>query len=202
MRAAIHDLSTIGAGFGEPVMASQAVFRHSISALSRPGGIVTVTSDAQAPMGVEPAANALLLALLDQDTRLWLSPALANGSAGAYLRFHTGCSLASEPATADFALTASAVELPPLQTFMQGSDERPDHSATLVLQVEALSASEGWHMTGPGIKGSARLAARGLGSEFIAQWASNRKRFPRGVDLFLACGSALCALPRTTRIEA
>ena len=202
MSTAAHDLSTVGAGFGEPVMASQAVFRHSLSALSRPGAIVTMTSDAQAPAGVEPAANALLLALLDQDTRLWLSPALANGPAGAYLRFHTGCSLASEPATADFALAANAAELPALETFAQGSDERPDRSATLVVQVEALSSSEGWRLTGPGIKGSARLAVRGLGGEFIAQWACNRKQFPRGIDLFLACGSALCALPRTTRVEA
>lgn len=202
MSAAMHDLAAVGAGFAEPAMASQAVFRHSLSALSRPGTILAMTSDAQAPAGVAPAANALLLALLDQDTRVWLSPALAGGPAGAYLRFHTGCSIANEPAAADFALVANAAELPALETFAQGSDERPDLSTTLVVQVEALSSSEGWRLTGPGIRSSARLAARGLGSEFVAQWAGNRKRFPRGVDLFLACGSVLCALPRTTLIEA
>jgi alpha-D-ribose 1-methylphosphonate 5-triphosphate synthase subunit PhnH len=110
--------------------------------------------------------------------------------------------LVGEPRLANFALVAAPAELPPLGAFDSGSDEYPDRSATLVLQLEALEADGPWSLIGPGVHGEARLRARGLGADFLAQWRANAKSFPRGVDLFLASGARLCALPRTTRIEA
>jgi alpha-D-ribose 1-methylphosphonate 5-triphosphate synthase subunit PhnH len=153
------------------------------------------------PPGVQRAANALLLALLDQDCRLWLSPSLSGAAAG-YLRFHTGCILVGDTRQADFVLVASPSELPPLGSFALGSDEYPDRSATLVVQVDALGSDGEWRLSGPGIRDERRLRAQGLGADFLAQWRQNAKRFPRGVDLFLVSGTQLCGLPRTTRIEA
>jgi alpha-D-ribose 1-methylphosphonate 5-triphosphate synthase subunit PhnH len=193
------DLAGIGAGFEDPVLGAQEVFRDALQALARPGRIVAVSAQAAPPQGVHPAANALLLALLDHDTRLWLSPGVRG--AADYLRFHTGCVPVCDPAEAHFAL-AAADELAELQAFAAGSDERPDDSATVVLQVDFLSAGDGWRLAGPGIRGRCGLSVRGARPEFAAQWARNHASFPRGVDVFLACGASLCGLPRTTRIEA
>jgi alpha-D-ribose 1-methylphosphonate 5-triphosphate synthase subunit PhnH len=197
----VLDLDGIGTGFADVPLESQATFRRCLEALSRPGTLQDCGEVPTPPGGVQPAANALLLALLDQDCRLWLSPSL-NGAAAGYLRFHTGCVLVGDTRLADFALVANAAELPPLGAFETGNDEYPDRSATLVLQLASLAVDSGWRLSGPGIRGEARLRAGGLGADFVAQWRQNARRFPRGIDLFLTAGTQLCGLPRTTRIEA
>lgn len=194
-------LADLAPGFVDATLESQAVFRRSLTALSRPGTLQQCGEVPTPPAGVQPAANALLLALLDQDCRLWLSPSLTGAVAG-YLRFHTGCVLVGKPRQADFALVAAPAELPPLRGFEHGSEEYPDRSATLIVQVAALSEAGPWRLSGPGIRGEAGLQVAGLGADFLAQWQHNMKSFPRGVDLFLVSGTLLCGLPRTTRIEA
>lgn len=194
-----NPMDTVTPGFTDPVFAPQAVFRRCLERMSHPGSVGRVDADAVFPAGVHPAAGAVLLALLDPDTRLWLSPGVAH--AATYFRFHTGCPLVPDHAQADFCLVSSAAELPPLEQFAQGSEDYPDRSATLVLQLEGLEEGTGWVLTGPGIRNEARLDARGLAPGFLERWAANRRRFPCGVDLFLASGASLAALPRTTRVE-
>jgi alpha-D-ribose 1-methylphosphonate 5-triphosphate synthase subunit PhnH len=196
----VPDLVGVGPGFADPVLDSQAAFRACLSALATPGTVVDIGAGLESLPGLHPAASALLLALLDQDTRLWLSPGVATGGAAASLKFHTGCSMAAFPREADFALVAGAEELPSLETFSAGSQEYPERSATIVLQVPAILES-GWRLTGPGIRNEARLSVPALGDGFLPQWERNRARFPRGVDLYFSCGDRLCGLPRTTRIE-
>lgn len=183
------DLGGVEAGFADPALESQAVFRGALEALSRPGRIVECRR----------AATALALALLDQDTRLWVSPG-ANGEA-ASLRFHTGCALVDAAADAEFLLVGGAADLPELDSLACGTDETPHRSATVILRVASLAADSGWKLSGPGIRGAARLRVAGLGAAFLEQWARNGKRFPRGVDLFLCAGDRLCGLPRTTLVE-
>ena len=181
-------------------MASQAVFRRSLEALSRPGSVIEVQSDAGVPAGVGVAACALLLALPDQDTRLWLSPSVST-EAAAYWRFHTGCLITKDHGEADFALVSDVAQLPLLQSLRCGSDEYPDHSATLIVEVPHLANDSGWRITGPGIRNEARLSAPALGKHFPAQWAANHKLFPRGIDIFFTCGALLCGLPRTVQLS-
>jgi alpha-D-ribose 1-methylphosphonate 5-triphosphate synthase subunit PhnH len=195
------DLADVGPGFADTTLESHAVFRRALAALSRPGSLQECGEVPVPPTGVQPAASALLLALLDHDCRLWLSPSLTGAAAG-YVRFHTGCVLVGDTRQADFALVASPSELPPLGSFELGTDDYPDRSATLVVQVDALIADGEWRLTGPGIRGESRLRVQGLGADFLAQWRQNAKSFPRGVDLFLVSGTRLCGLPRTTQIEA
>lgn len=195
------DLSAVGAGLADPVFDSQRVFRGCLEALSRPGMVVEMRAGDEGVPGLHAASGALLLALLDQDTRLWLSPSLANGRAGSSLRFHTGCTVTTSPELADFALVAAPHELPALGAFAPGSDEHPERSATVVLQVPSLSAAGGWRLSGPGIHAQAQVRVESLGAEFLAEWEANRLRFPCGIDLYLTSGEQLCGLPRTTRIE-
>jgi alpha-D-ribose 1-methylphosphonate 5-triphosphate synthase subunit PhnH len=188
------------AAFADPVLDSQAALRACLAALATPGTLVKLGGRLESLARLDAAASALLLALLDPDTRLWLSPGAAAGGAAESLKFHTGCSMAAFPHEADFGLVACAEELPSLESFSAGSLEYPERSATIVLQVPAILES-GWRLTGPGICGEGRLSVPALGDGFLLQWERNRERFPRGVDLYFACGELLCGLPRTTRLE-
>jgi len=201
-----HALSALGAGFSDEALGSQAVFRAVLQALSQPGAPVRLDHDAQVPQAGHGASAAALLALLDSDCTLWLSPRLAASNAGQWLRFHTGCQLVDTPAQARFVWVAQGDALPPLQTLAQGSDAYPDQSATCVVDVQDLAADsaapDAWQLSGPGLREPAALRADGLAPDFPGWWAHNHASFPRGVDLFLATATELAGLPRTLRIAA
>ena len=200
-------LKDLGRGFAEPALCSQAVFRHALDALSLPARVQVLDPSGalagmQAPQGAHAAAAALLLALLDQDCKLWLSPGWAQGDAAAWLRFHTGCQVVADAAQADFAWIAQASELPALGVFAQGSAEYPDQSATCIVQVESLeSLAQPLTLRGPGIKGSTQLQVGGLAPDFGAQWRMGQTHFPCGVDFFFTHGQTFLGLPRSTLIE-
>jgi alpha-D-ribose 1-methylphosphonate 5-triphosphate synthase subunit PhnH len=203
-----HDLSNLGAGFSHEAFGSQAMFRVALDALSHPGRCMTVSHDAEVPQTGHPASAALLLALLDSDCTLWLSPSLANSDAAAWLRFHTGCQLVTLVDKAMFAWVAAGDAMPALTSFSQGSDNAPDQSATCVLDLPLLDANPAsesgvaqWALKGPGIQDVTHLTVDGLAIDFLAQWTANHASFPRGVDLFLASAQQLVGLPRTTSIQ-
>jgi alpha-D-ribose 1-methylphosphonate 5-triphosphate synthase subunit PhnH len=196
----VIDLGSVGAGFADPVLESQAAFRGCLAALATPGTVVSLGTEVDSLPGLHAAAGALLLALLDQDTRLWISPGFAAGPVATTLKFHTGCSFAASPGEADFALVRAADELPPLDAFSAGSAEYPERSATVLVQVPVI-LDAGWRLSGPGIRDEVRLSIPSLGGVFLAQWERNLARFPRGVDMYFCSGERLCGLPRTTRIE-
>jgi len=209
-----HDLSNLGAGFSHEAFGSQAMFRVALDALSHPGRCMTVSHDAEVPQTGHPASAALLLALLDSDCTLWLSPSLANSDAAAWLRFHTGCQLVTQADQAMFAWVAAGDAMPALTSFSQGSDNAPDQSATCVLDLPLLDANAAnavsetsesgaaqWALKGPGIQDVHHLTVDGLAADFLVQWTANHASFPRGVDLFLASAQQLVGLPRTTSIQ-
>lgn len=200
-----QDLSQIGAGFSDLALGSQAVFRATLQALSLPGRPVAVPHDAETPAEGHPASAAVLLALLDADCSLWLSPRLANSPAAAWLRFHTGCQLTSDLAQARFAWVAAGDALPDLAGMALGSDADPDQSATCVVDLPQdfgdAAAPGAWTLRGPGIPTTQALAAPGLPADFALQWQANHAAFPRGVDLLLASATEVVGLPRTTQIS-
>ncbi|MCW5322754.1 phosphonate C-P lyase system protein PhnH [Verminephrobacter aporrectodeae] len=192
-------LSTLGAGFADPALGSQAVFRAVLQALSHPGRSVAVAHGAQTPAAGHGASAAVLLALLDGDCTLWLSTRLAASDAGPWLRFHTGCTLVTEPGLARFAWVARGDAMPALQSLAQGSDSFPDQSATCVLDV-ALGGPDAWRLSGPGIRDTTTLRVDGLPDDFLPQWEANHAAFPRGIDLLLGAPAHIAGLPRTARI--
>jgi alpha-D-ribose 1-methylphosphonate 5-triphosphate synthase subunit PhnH len=157
---------------------------------------------AAAPRHGHLAAAILLLALLDADTTLWLSPSLAGSDAAAWLRFHTGCKLMNDPAHAQFCWFAQGDAWPALSGLCLGSDSWPDRSATCLIEVDRMQADvPGWTLQGPGIQGERQLKVRGLPANFEAEWHENHSRFPCGVDVFLASPTQIVGLPRTTRLQ-
>lgn len=183
-------------GFADPVFGAQEIFRAVMEAMARPGRIQSCDVLPDCPAELAPAAAAALLALADSETPVWTD---AGDEAGAWIAFHTGATLVATPAEAQFLLATGA--MPALALLDVGTDETPQDSATLIVQVSALSEGEGWRLSGPGIEREHLLHAPGLPADFLAQWTANRATFPRGVDLVLAHGQALAALPRTTAIE-
>lgn len=197
-------LSRVAPGFDDVVVESQSMFRLCLSAMAQPGRILAIDgiSLKSVPAGLHRSAAAVLLALLDQDTTIWLPPSLSGGDCATFLRFHTGCGLAAEPGRATFALVDDPAALPPLTAFAQGSEAYPDRSSTVLLQCDGLRERRGWLLRGPGIRDVTELEADGAPSDFPERWAANRSAFPRGVDLFLLAPEHLAALPRTVRLEA
>ncbi len=189
------------AGFSSEALGSQAVFRVALHALSHPGRPMTMPIEAECPVGGHRAAAVLLLALLDADCTLWLSPTLAGSPTAAWLRFHTGCRCVEAAAQAEFVWVAQGDALPELATLAQGSDADPQGSATLVMDVLAFQGGARLRLSGPGIQTTQDLETRGLPAGFAAQWAANHAAFPRGVDVFLATHTEVCGLPRTASIN-
>lgn len=193
-------MQTMARGFVEPVFDAQASFRKIMHALATPGRTMTLKADLQAPDPLNLAATAALLALCDFETMLWLSPSLARqGTIGEYLGFHTGTRLASDPASASFALIDLAQDPLDIGCFAKGTPEYPDRSTTVVLLCSSLTGPDAIGFMGPGIAGRTRLGFSPMPADFRTQWDDNRQSFPLGVDLILTCGSELMALPRSAR---
>lgn len=191
------DASGIEAGFIDPVLDAQSVFRCVLAAMAQPGTITDIDVPLDPPAPLNPATTAVCLALADFDTPVWLDPMAA--PAADFLRFHCGCPIAEDPADARFAVIAG--DLPDLPSFAQGSDEYPDASTTLLFQAGGWRPNGGWRLSGPGIRDETRIGIDGLPADFATAWRRNNALFPRGVDLVITAGQQLCCLPRTTTVR-
>jgi alpha-D-ribose 1-methylphosphonate 5-triphosphate synthase subunit PhnH len=191
-------MNAMQAGFADPVSDAQAAFRAVLDAMARPGRLAQFATPRELPPGLGRAAAALALTLVDMDTPAWLSPACA--PAADWLRFHCGARVAASPSAARFAF-ATATECPPLANFDLGTNEYPDQSTTLVLEVPSLALGGALALRGPGIETVAQVAIAGLPSGFWGQREMLHELFPRGLDIVFVAGDAALALPRTTRVE-
>ena len=199
----------MGRGFSNPTLCSQAVFRQSLVALSLPGQPQTLdlrlsNPAMQVPQNAHAAAAALLLALLDQDCKVWLSGGFASCDAAAWLRFHTGCTLVTDPGQADFVWVAHANELPAFENLAQGNAQYPDQSATCVIQVtdfDTTPSSQAWTLSGPGVNGTAHLKLVGLSDNFVSLRRNSQVHAPCGIDFFFTHNDTLLGLPRSTQVK-
>lgn len=188
-------------GLADPVLDGQRIFRNVLDAMAHPGRVVTLPAPPEVPPPLMAGAAAICLALLDFETPLWLDGRAATPGAIEYLRFHCGVPIVATPETASFALIAEPGRMPPPEVFATGTDEYPDRSVTLIVQVEGLRSGTGRRLGGPGIDGEASLGVEGVPEQFWAMLVKNKALFPRGVDVLLAAGTLVAALPRTTRVE-
>src|SRR5215831_126149 len=169
--------------------------------MTHPGRVVEVPATPAAPPPLDRATAAICLTLIDHETPLWLDPAARTVEVLEYVRFYCGAALVEAPEDARFALVADPASIFDLRGFDQGTDEEPERSATVVVQVAAFGSGLACRLSGPGIAGESTLRVGGLGDEFWASVRDNHARFPRGVDLMLVAGSRMAALPRTTRVK-
>lgn len=195
MSAALDQLC---AGLTDSVHDAQQAFRAALDALACPGRRVDVgRAIAGLPLGAAMAH--LLLTLADDDTAVWWQD--GGDAAARWLRFHTGAQAASAPDEAAFAVITSALAMPALDAFAQGTLASPEFSTTLLVAVPSLYAGPALHWHGPGIRDAQPVQIGGLPPGFWTQWQANHAAFPQGVDVIFTCGAQALGLPRTTRVS-
>lgn len=188
-------------GFADPVFDAQRAFRGLLDAMSRPGTIVPLKVELDAPPPLSVAATAVALTLFDHETPLWLDNHTASSDALSFLAFHCGCPITKDPADAAFAIVAEPNAMPALDRFAIGSDTYPDSSTTVVIDLPSLDEGPVIGLSGPGIDGRTTVAPVGLPGDFWGWMTMNRTFFPLGVDVVLASRDAVTCLPRTTKTE-
>lgn len=194
-------LTTFADGLADPAHDSQRLFRTVLEAFAHPGRIVSLGEAPAAPNPLSQATAAFLLTLADNETPLWLAPEFERSEVCDFVRFHIGAPLVERRSEALFAVFRHDLLLL-FDDFPIGTDTYPDRSATLVIEVPALGVGRARTWRGPGIDGHARVAVSGLDDGFWLDWSANHGFFPCGVDVVFACGSQLCALPRSIVVEA
>jgi alpha-D-ribose 1-methylphosphonate 5-triphosphate synthase subunit PhnH len=194
-------ISVLALAFAEPVLDAQSVFRTVMDAMARPGEVRNLSCDLVPPAPLSAGAAAVALTLFDYETLVWLDGALADSDDVArWLRFHTGAPIIDDMRQAAFAMIAAAGNMPDFSSFAPGTPDYPDRSATLILQLQSLSAGQTLTLTGPGIDGEQKLSAQPLPADFADRMIANRTLFPRGVDLLLVAENAIAAIPRSTHV--
>lgn len=189
-------------GFPQPVHDAQRVFRAVLDAMSHPGKIVTVIDLPDAPHPLHPMTAAICLSLVDFETPIWVDADIAeSGQAMSHLRFHCGCPVAADPKEARTVILANAQADIDFKRYSIGTDERPDLSATVIVQVAQLRNGSGVRLSGPGIKFQTELLVEGAGEGLWSAIQENQSLFPRGVDVILSAPDAVACLPRTTQVE-
>jgi alpha-D-ribose 1-methylphosphonate 5-triphosphate synthase subunit PhnH len=196
-------VAELPAGFADKVLSAQSTFRSVMDAMARPGTVQRIAAVAGAPAPMMRGTAAIALTLFDHDTPLWLDPRMAETSdAAKWLKFHTSAPVIADSTICSFALIGNAGALPGLDRFSFGSNEYPDRSTTLILQVESLTQGPALELRGPGIDGTVVLQAAIQPTDLVEQLQINQTLFPRGIDIVLVADDAIVAIPRTTRLVA
>ena len=211
MSAVLADMT---AGLRDPVHGAQQVFRTVLGAMSHPGRMQRLP--ATAIDGLKPlmtmdrlpafgiGVSAVLLALLDVETSVFLIGTCASAEAHAYLRFHTGVRAATSVQDATFVVArANELDAAWWSRMDLGSDEAPQGGVTLIVDVDASAPDADAPrlvLRGPGIAHEAALQARGIPLAFWQWRIALQAVLPRGVDLVLADDTTIAALPRSTRV--
>lgn len=184
-------------GFIDPVHEAQHTFRALMDALAQPGKPQILKTHLTSWEKLSPACAASCLTLMDLDTRVWLDPTVED-LVKQWLVFHSGCQITVAVEEALFAVITNIEELPPLKQCFWGTAEDPERSATLLVQLPALTGGPIVELQGPGIPEKRAIAPR-LPADFWPQWDENYAAYPRGVDVFFYCDRTIMGLPRTTK---
>jgi alpha-D-ribose 1-methylphosphonate 5-triphosphate synthase subunit PhnH len=196
-------VAELPAGFADKVLSAQSTFRSVMDAMARPGNVQRIAAATGTPAAMMRGAAAVALTLFDHDTPIWLDPAMSETSDIAkWLKFHTSAPVIADSSICTFALIGNPAALPALEKFSLGSNEYPDRSTTLILQVESLREGLALELSGPGIDGTSVLQATIEPPDLFARLAINAALFPRGIDVVLVADDAIVAIPRTTRLVA
>ena len=194
-------VAELPAGFADKVLSAQSTFRSVMDAMARPGSIRRIASTAGTPAAMMRGTAAIALTLFDHDTPVWLDGRMsATADVAKWLKFHTSAPVVTDSSIASFALVGDPENLPALDRFAFGSNEYPDRSTTLILQVESLRHGPVVELQGPGIDGMAELRASLQPRDLFERLAINTTLFPRGIDVVLVHDDSIVAIPRTTRL--
>ncbi|MEH2471588.1 alpha-D-ribose 1-methylphosphonate 5-triphosphate synthase subunit PhnH [Nitrobacteraceae bacterium AZCC 2161] len=195
-------IAEMPAGFADKVLSAQSTFRSVMDAMARPGSVQRIEAASGVPAPLMRGSAAIALTLFDQDTPVWLDAKMsATSDVAKWIKFHTSAPVIADSSVCSFALIGDIDQLPALQRFAIGSNDYPDRSTTLIVQVPSLTQGPAIELRGPGIDGTAVLRTQ-IAPELLERLAINHALFPRGIDLVLVADDTIVALPRTTRFVA
>jgi alpha-D-ribose 1-methylphosphonate 5-triphosphate synthase subunit PhnH len=195
-------VAELPAGFADKVLSAQSTFRSVMDAMARPGSVQRISAVSGTPATMMRGTAAIALTLFDHDTPIWLDEGMsATSDAAKWLKFHTSAPVIADSSISSFALIGASENLLALDRFAFGSNEYPDRSTTLILQVESLTEGPAFELRGPGIDGTAILRASVAPHDLFERLAINVALFPRGIDVVLVDDASIVAIPRTTRLE-
>jgi len=196
-------IAELPAGFADKVLSAQSTFRSVMDAMARPGTVQQVIASVGTPGPMMRGTAAIALTLFDHDTPVWLDTRMSESSEVAkWLKFHSGAPVLDDASVCHFALIGNGSALPDLSRFSFGTNEYPDRSTTLILQVDSLKHGSAFELRGPGIDGSAILRAMIEPVDLFKRLTVNETLFPRGIDVVLVSADTIVAIPRTTRVSA
>src|SRR5215470_5246565 len=133
-------IAELPGGFADKVLSAQSTFRSVMEAMARPGSVQHAAASVGTPAQLMRGTAAIALTLFDHDTPIWLDPGMSETTDVAkWVKFHSGAPVVADPSICHFALIADAGQLPDLSCFALGSNEYPDRSTTLILQVGSLT---------------------------------------------------------------
>jgi alpha-D-ribose 1-methylphosphonate 5-triphosphate synthase subunit PhnH len=194
-------IAELPTGFADKVLAAQSTFRSVMEAMACSGRVQQITATVGTPAPMMHGTAAIALTLFDHDTPIWLDRRMTEAdSVAKWLRFHTAAPITVDSSLSQFALISDGGVLPGLDRFCLGSNEYPDRSTTLILQVESLAKGPGYVLQGPGIDGTTVLRATMAPTDLFERLGVNATLFPRGIDVVLVHDDAIVAIPRTTRL--
>lgn len=184
-------------------MASQAVFRCLLNALSRPGSVHKLpTADAPVP-GPAASLGALIvpLGLADVDTTV----AVVDDEAAAEEVCRATGAAAAPADSADLVALRQPVEAATISRLTRGSALAPEGGAKVGIDCTCLHAGRAGGVTltlsGPGVPHSKLLGVDGLTAETLGAVAHAQADRPAGIDVWLIDERGQVAgLPRSCRI--
>lgn len=186
------DAALLKGGFADAPIDAARAFRAAMMAMARPGSIHSVAG-ARPPAPLSGAAGVLILTLCDPDTKIYLAGGHDTASVRDWITFHVGAPL-SAAEDCDFAL-GTWETLTPTNRFRFGTEQFPDRSATLIVELPELTG-QGAELSGPGIRDTSLLSL-----PETQAFQLNAGRFPLGWDAYFCADQCLAALPRSTRVE-
>ncbi len=188
-------------GFADPVANAGDAFRAILQAMSRPGTVQPIAAPDEYPSAISGAAATVLLTLPDHSTPVWLDASLAGTDLDGYIRFHSGAALTGDPSHAAFAVLPKDANTFAHSIFCHGTDEYPDRSTTVIIDITSFGGRVAVRLSGPGIDGFCDFRADGVPSAFWKEMITNGALFPLGIDVILTAPGFVAAIPRSTKIE-
>jgi alpha-D-ribose 1-methylphosphonate 5-triphosphate synthase subunit PhnH len=177
----------------DPVHDTRETFRALVDAASRPGTVQTTP--------VDPAAHAVVSTLVDHEVTF------CGGAEPVLSALERESRLDEAPfETADVVLVDGHTDGRVTEA-KRGTLKEPSDGATLVYAVETLTDAPAdadcleLSVSGPGVPGTRTFGVDGLPPEEVAAIAAAQSTYPRGVDVYLAAGDTVAALPRSVDVE-
>jgi alpha-D-ribose 1-methylphosphonate 5-triphosphate synthase subunit PhnH len=184
---------------GTLAMNSARIFRVILDAMARPGAVLKLVENSDASSPLFSNTNAVIRTLSDFQSPLWLSPTLNIETIIRQIKFQTGAPVVTRPAESVFAILTAQEASGEVEKFNVGTDEYPDRSTTLLIQVDGFNNTD-VELAGPGLKVPVGFGVSNLSKTFWTEMMVNHTLYPLGVDVIFISPESIACCPRSTSI--